>query len=181
MKKLMCVLLALFFVASSLSCSSEASDSPGSPDSPKAATGVNRGDKFTDFQLKDLAGKTVETAVMRKGQVFVLKFGATWCPPCTAQIPHLNKVVSTAEYAGKVAVLEVDIKEPAAKVKAHTARHGAKYTTVLDLTGAVAGKFAVRGIPTTLVVDKAGTIAYRGYFTPYQALKQTIDGLLTKK
>ncbi len=135
--------------------------------------------EIVDFELKDLEGKTVRSADVRAGKVLVLKFGATWCPPCNDQIPHLNKVVET--YGDKVAVVDVDVREKAAKVKPHTKSHGVKYLVLLDESGAIGARYSVRGIPTVLVAGKDGRIAYRGHFTSFDALKQKIDPLLEKQ
>ena len=138
------------------------------------------GDAIVDFQLKSLEGKLVKTAKERKDKVLVLKFGATSCPPCTYQIPHLNKVVK--EYAKKpVVVIDVDIREPAARVKAHNRRHRTNYVTLLDSNAKVAIKYGVRYIPLVIVADKKGKILYRGYFTPFNVLKRLIDGALKEK
>ena len=142
-------------------------------DTPKAP-GV--GDQIVDFQLKSVDGKDVKTADLRKDKVLLLKFGATWCGWCNKQIPHLNKVVK--EYAGKVAVLDVDVREPADKVKEHNQKNSTTYTTVLDPDGKAAGKYGVRGIPVVIVAGKDGKIAYSGYYTDFEKLKVVIDVLL---
>jgi thiol-disulfide isomerase/thioredoxin len=129
-----------------------------------------------DFELKDLDGKTVSSADVRKGKVLVLKFGATWCGWCNKQIPQLNGVV--AHYGNKVAVLDVDVEEPADKVRRHNASYKTTYMTVLDPDGAVADSYGVRGIPVVLVVDPAGKIIYRGNYTPSRRLQEIIDPLL---
>ena len=170
-------LATLLVIAAPVACNGSG-QMAGNPKPPKAADAKPKdvNVEIADFELKDLTGKTVNTAEARAGKVLVLKFGATWCPPCTAQIPHLSKAVAT--YPGKVIVIEVDIKEPAEKVKAHAAKHGAKYTILLDETGKVAATYRVRGIPAVIVAGKDGKIAYRGYYTPFKALKEKIDPLL---
>ena len=55
------------------------------------------------------------------------------------------------------------------------------YTTLLDVDNSVARKYRVRGIPLVLVVDKDGTVAYRGAFTRFGALKRVIDRLLREQ
>ncbi|MFW6159242.1 MAG: TlpA family protein disulfide reductase [Planctomycetota bacterium] len=134
------------------------------------------GDKVKDFKLKTPKGTAVPTAKFREGKVFLLKFGATWCGWCNKQVPHLNKVAE--EYGKKVAVLDVDIKEGADRVRAHNKKLGAKFVTVLDTKGIVAGKYGVRGIPLVIIADQDGKIVYRGNYTPFQNFKKQIDPLL---
>jgi len=137
------------------------------------------GDPVVDFELKALDGKDVKTAELRKDKVFLLKFGATWCGWCNRQIPELNKVVET--YGDKVAVLDVDVRESAARVQKHVKAKGTKYLTVLDPTGAVARKYGVRGIPLVVVADTSGQVVFVGNYTKFGKLKEAIDPVLPKE
>lgn len=134
------------------------------------------GDKIVDFKLKDVDGREVKTADFRKGKPVILKFGATSCGWCSRQVPHLNKV--EAEYKGKVAVLDINIREKPAAVKQSNRRLGVRFRTVIDPTGAVAARYGVRGIPVVIVADKDGKIVYRGHYTPFDRLKKIIGPLL---
>jgi thiol-disulfide isomerase/thioredoxin len=55
--------------------------------------------KAPDFTLKDLNGKTVSLSAF-KGKVVLLNFFATWCPPCRAEMPALNKLHHTLKAVG---------------------------------------------------------------------------------
>jgi len=134
------------------------------------------GDEVEDFTLKAPDGNEVNTEELREDKVFVLKFGATWCPPCNAQVPELNKVVE--EYGDKVVVLDVNIREEAEQVAQHHENLGAKFGTVLDSDAAIAQKYDVAGIPVVIVADQEGKIVYRGHYTPFDNLKRVIDPLV---
>lgn len=177
MHRIFCSLLAALLIAAPVACNGNGQVAEN-PKPPKAAEAQPKdvNVEIADFELKDLAGKTVSTAEARAGKVLVLKFGATWCPTCTQQIPHLTKAAEA--YPGKVLVLEVDIGEPADKVRAHAAKDGAKHTILLDETGRTAATYRLRDIPTVIVAGKDGKIAYRGHYTPFKALKEKIDPLL---
>jgi len=170
MRKLIYAILAVLLM-SALPSSVRAADKPG-PKPPK------KGDKIVDFTLRDLRKRKVSTAKVRKNKIFLLKFGATWCGWCNAQVPHLNAVVKT--YGKKVFVLDVDKLEKAAVVKAHNKKLRTKYLTVLDRVGAVAARYGVTGIPVVIIADKEGTIVYRGNYTPFDRLKKAIDALIEK-
>ncbi len=63
-----------------------------------------------DFTLKDLTGKTVKLSSLR-GKVVLLNFWATWCGPCVAEMPHLEKL--HREYKDRdVVILGIDDEEP---------------------------------------------------------------------
>ena len=178
MRSGICLILVAVLAVSAARCNGTEETTPA-PDVTKSSAPPKPKDttvEIADFTLKDLAGKAVNTADARKDKILVLKFGATWCPPCTRQIPHLNKVA--AAYAGKVAVIEVDLRESAAKVKAHAEQHKVTYPVLLDETGKIGRAYHVRGIPSVIVADKNGKIVYRGNYTPFSVLKAKIDPLL---
>ena len=178
MRNIISLILVAVLAVSAASCNGTESAPPASDaaKSNAAAAPKDTTVAIADFTLNDLDGNAVNTADVRKGKVLVLKFGATWCPPCTAQIPHLNKIAAT--YAGKVAVIEVDIEEPAAKVKAHAERHKITYPVLLDEDGKIGAAYRVSGIPSVIVADKDGKIVYRGNYSPVELLKAQIDPLL---
>jgi len=137
------------------------------------------GDSIIDFKLNDLSGKPVGSADARKDKVLVLKFGATWCPYCNMQIADLQQVYKQYD-TSKVAILDVDVGEAAAQVREHVANYRIAYPVVLDENGAIANRYNVHGIPVVIVVDKNGTVVYRGYYTKFEQLKRIIDKALRK-
>jgi peroxiredoxin len=142
-----------------------------------AAAGTGEGDKLTDAELQTLKGKKVSLAELTKGRVSIVKFGATWCGPCTMQLQEFEKLIR--HYKKKVLVLDIDIKEPAKTVAAHYARHKFHTYSLLDTDGSVARTYGVRGIPDTLLVKADGTIAARKVgVTRATELKPILDKLL---
>ena len=61
------------------------------------------GDKAPDFTLSDLNGNNVSLSDY-EGQVILLNFWATWCPPCRAEIPDINKLYKDYESKGFIAL-----------------------------------------------------------------------------
>ncbi len=175
MKKLTCAALALVLLSGvPVAALAQDAQKPAQPPKPPKI-----GDKIVDFTLRDLKKRKINTAVVRKNRILVLKFGATWCPPCNKQIPELNKVV--AAYGKQVLVLDVDVREKAADVRNHNRRMKVKYLTVLDSKGLVAERYGVTGIPVVIVAGKDATIAYRAHYTPFDRLKLVIDGLIEEE
>jgi len=124
---------------------------------------LNRGQQSEtqapDFTLKDLAGKKVTLSEYR-GKVVLLEFWATWCPPCRAAIPGLEKLHTTYKDKGLI-VLAISMDEGGwDEVKAFARDYGITFT-VLRVNEDVVAKYQVRSIPMTLLVNKEGKIVKR--------------------
>jgi thiol-disulfide isomerase/thioredoxin len=121
-----------------------------------------------DFTVTMSDGKTVHLSDF-KGKTVVLDFWATWCGPCQASMPHLEKVYQQVKDKD-VAVLGVcvwDQKDLYDKWVA--ANIGTKYNfaVAFDPAGrgpkSIAGSlYKVTGIPTQYIIDKDGKIAASG-------------------
>jgi len=117
-------------------------------------------DAASDFKLQDLEGKTVKLSEF-KGKPVLLDFWATWCPPCRASIPGIEKLHKS--YGGKgLVVLGISLDQGGwDSVKDFVTESGITYT-VLKGTDDVATKYNVRTIPMLVIVDKEGKI-YKRY------------------
>ena len=116
-----------------------------------------RGEAAPKFTLKNLAGEDV--AVEAKGKPYIINFWATWCPPCQAEIPDL--AAFHAAHKDAVDFYAVNLQEDATPVEKFMAERKADLPVVLDTKGTAATLYGVRAIPTTVVVDKEGKVAYR--------------------
>jgi thiol-disulfide isomerase/thioredoxin len=95
-----------------------------------------------------------------RGRIVVLNFWATWCIPCVAELPSLDRLAASAP---DFAVLAVSADRTGAEVvspflKAHGIAH---LTTLLDPHMAAGQAFGVAGFPTTLVIDASGRLRGR--------------------
>lgn len=121
---------------------------------------VNVGDSAPAFSLKDASGKeyTLDTL---KGRVVLMDFWATWCGPCTAAMPSIQKLHERFE--GKpVSILGVNVSErkPDAGVKFMEKK---KYTYPCLVQGeALADAVGVTGIPTILLIGPDGKVLHTG-------------------
>ena len=112
------------------------------------------------LSLKDFAGKAVLSDQFR-GNVLVLDFWATWCGPCIAEIPELNRLQE--KYGDKgVKVIGVTLASGQPKeVKPFITRNKMKYTVLMG-DDDQAYDFNLVGFPTTYLVTKDLKI-YRKY------------------
>jgi cytochrome c biogenesis protein CcmG, thiol:disulfide interchange protein DsbE len=115
-----------------------------------------------------------------KGQVLLVDFWATWCPPCVASMPTLQRLHS--DYKGRgFAVLGVNI-EPGeeAKVRAFVRDRGFEFPVVVDDRGEISRAYGVFSYPTTFLVGRDGIVraVFRGV-ADERKLREEIEPLLS--
>src|SRR5699024_1179865 len=67
-----------------------ASTKGGTAEKEEPDTGIEKGDMAPDFELETMDGETVKLSDFR-GEKVMLNFWATWCPPCRAEMPDIQK------------------------------------------------------------------------------------------
>ena len=132
----------------------EGEDAEGGIAPPPLA--VKAGDAAPEFALKDLDGKEVTLASL-KGKVVLLDFWATWCGPCKAAMPTIQKL--SEEYKAKdVVILGVNTWEQK-KDGAKDYMASKKYTYGCLLNGDdLAKAYGISGIPTLVIIGKDGKV-----------------------
>jgi peroxiredoxin len=119
----------------------------------------------------------------QKGKVVVLDFWASWCVPCRKGLPAVVKV--TSELAGRgVVFCGVNEQEDADTIKEFRTDEKLQFPVGMDTEGSVGSLYGVRGIPTTVVVDREGVVlAVHSGFSPgmESLLKSEIETALGQK
>ena len=119
-----------------------------------AGCGQSSGD---DFTLTDLGGNEVSLSDFT-GRVVVLNFWATWCPPCRAEIPDFIRIAD--EYSSMhVQFLGVS-NEDISTLKSFVEDYDISYPILIDDAN-IMGKWGIRAIPTTFVLDRNGKVIFR--------------------
>jgi cytochrome c biogenesis protein CcmG/thiol:disulfide interchange protein DsbE len=109
-----------------------------------------------DFTLETLEGETVNLSDLR-GQVVLINFWATWCPPCRAEMPAIQRVYD--EYHDQdFTVLAVDVQEGEAQVTAFVEERGLTFPILMDGDGSVTARYQVLAMPSTFFLDQAGVV-----------------------
>lgn len=96
----------------------------------------------------------------QRDQVVLLNFWASWCEPCTAEMPALQALAQRYGPQGLV-VAAVNHREPVARVRRFVADTQLRLPILLDTDGQASRGFGVRIYPTTVVVDRRGRAAFR--------------------
>ena len=117
-----------------------------------------KGDKKApDFSLEDLNGKKVELKQLKE-KVILLNFWATWCGPCKEEMPYLEALHQQFKEK-KFVLLTISVDYNGLKtVKEFIDKHHYTFPVLLDPKGKTLDLFQIKGIPTTLLIDKRGRI-----------------------
>jgi thiol-disulfide isomerase/thioredoxin len=127
------------------------------------------------FQLPTVDGRSLGPKSF-PGQVVVVDFWATWCMPCRLQAQILEPVYR--DYKGRgVQFLAANVGEEPDEVRKFLKATPFPYPVLLDPKQATADKLGVTALPTLLVIDKQGRMAY---FQPGIADGDTLRGILKK-
>ncbi|OZU88618.1 alkyl hydroperoxide reductase [Virgibacillus indicus] len=127
----------------------------------EATVGLNVGDMAPDFQLQTLAGETVKLSDYL-GQRVIANFWATWCPPCRAEMPDMEKF----HQAKDVVILAVNLTETepnAQQVQNFVNEFNLTFPILLDEEIEVATNYGIRPIPTSFMIDSNGIIQYKAF------------------
>ncbi len=112
--------------------------------------------KAIDFKLKDLDGKELSLSDLKGKKVF-LNFWATWCPPCKAEMPEIEKLYQETKDSDLV-IVAVEIGEPLDTVKPFIDKNKYNFKVLLDPDQSVATKYNITSIPTSYFIDTDGNI-----------------------
>jgi thiol-disulfide isomerase/thioredoxin len=99
-----------------------------------------------------------------KGQVVMINFWATWCGPCRQEMPLLAQLQTKYEPLG-FTLLGVNVEPDSAAAVDWLKGVPVQFPILFDTDSAVAGRFGVEGMPSTVFVDRNGQVRYvhRGY------------------
>jgi peroxiredoxin len=160
-------LTAIFFIYSYQTPAADDSISPTGNVAVITETGES-GKSNVDFSWKDAEGNTASLNDLR-GKVVLINFWATWCAPCRKEIPELIEINNELnDDAFTLIGISVDEASDINKVDMFIKEQNINYVNVLD-DGRLTRQFgSIRAIPTTIIIDKEGTV------------RETIVGVRTK-
>ncbi len=111
-----------------------------------------------DFELSGMDGNTVKLSDFR-GKVVFLNFWASWCPPCKAEMPAIQKFTSVYP-PEQVAILSVNAtnQDNLEDVRTFIAEYGLTFPVLLDIDGSVNRNYQIQALPSSFFIDAKGEI-----------------------
>ena len=106
------------------------------------------------FSLTDVDGKSWSLTAL-KGRPVLLNFWASWCEPCRAEMPSLERLQTRHEKAGLL-VLSVNYQEPLPTIRRFLEALPFSLPILLDRDGDAASAWTPRVFPTTVLIDRTG-------------------------
>ena len=136
------------------------------------------------FSLKDIDGHSQALADYQ-GKVIMLNFWATWCPPCRREIPSMDSIYQDLGDQGFV-VLGINEFEDPDHVFAYMGQLEVfpSFPVLFDRDSRVSQLYGVKGLPTTLLINKHGQVVYRavgGRDFDHPEVRTIVRALLSEK
>ena len=139
----------------------ESASEPGNTDESDEA---NQPLPAVDFTLTDQYGNTHSLSDY-KGKTIFLNFWATWCPPCRAEMPDIQKIYETADTEGDNALVVLGVAAPnygnekdEEGIKQFLKDNGYTYPVLMDTNADLFESYGVFSYPTTFMIDKDGNV-----------------------
>ena len=153
-------------------------------------TDGSEGEKLTpavDFNLTDQYGNT-HTLSQYKGKTIFLNFWGTWCPPCRAEMPDIQKLYEEFDQEGEDALVILGVAAPNLGkeksedgIKTFLEENGYTYPVLMDTDAELFQTYGISSFPTTFMIDRDGNLF--GYATGQLSeetmrsiIQQTMEG-----
>ncbi|MFC4402778.1 redoxin domain-containing protein [Gracilibacillus xinjiangensis] len=123
--------------------------------------GLNVGDKAPGFELQSTTGDFIRLSDY-KGKKVMLNFWATWCPPCRAEMPDMEKFYQDSD----IEILAINLVETESRfqnIQAFLEENQLTFPILLDNGNQASDLYRIRPIPTTYLIDSHGVIQYHTY------------------
>jgi len=144
---------------------------------PQLILGDMLGAEAPNFSLKDLEGNTISLSEFY-GKVIVLLHFNVYCHTCQEEEPLINRI--HREYKD-LQIIGIAIGNDNKEVLDFTSKFKPKFLIVPDPQKEVFKTYHVTNVPFIDIIDKTGTIRYRGKLTNYNAFKSVLEGMTQEK
>lgn len=123
--------------------------------------GLEIGQKAPNFELQSLSGETFKLSDY-KGQMVMLNFWASWCPPCRVEMPHMETYYQEFKEEHNIEILAVNMttleRGSEDKVPEFVDKHRLTFPILMDEKGDAKDLYDVMVYPTTYIINAKGII-----------------------
>jgi peroxiredoxin len=131
---------------------------PGLESFTQANSLPEKGFLAPNFTLSTLDGKVITLSDLR-GQVVLVNLWASWCGPCRAEMPAIQRVYEIYMDKGfRVLAINVTYQDSRAAAQAFIEGLGLTYPVLLDIDGQVSSSYQLRSLPSSFFIDAEGFI-----------------------
>jgi peroxiredoxin len=130
------------------------------------------------FTLATLDGDSISLRDLR-GQVVLVNFWASWCPPCRVEMPGFERIYRDRAQDGFTIVGIVTDIHARERIRAFLVQHDITYPTVLATPTVIRDYGGIGSLPESFLLDRDGRIRHRviGFFAE-PALRAAVDRML---
>lgn len=137
----------------------ESGQTPGKLSKQDLLTPIREKPFAPSFELSDDKGEVYSLSDFR-GKPVIINFWATWCPPCRAELPSMNRAWEKVKDQG-IEMVAINVGEDAETVITFQKDHPIDFHVLLDPSGETMSQWPIKGLPTTFVIDKEGRLVYK--------------------
>lgn len=119
--------------------------------------GIEKDNFAPDFELETLEGEKIKLSDLRGEPVFV-NFWATWCPPCRAEMPDMQKIHEEYDDVTILAINQTDTETSARNVDSFVEEFGITFPVPMDKGLNVGTRYNAFALPTTYLINPDGRI-----------------------
>ena len=118
------------------------------------------GDRAPEIKVKDWLNTGKQSLAQLRGRIVVLEFWATWCPPCLASIPHLNKIHRT--YKGEKIQLLSFARETRTFIQTFQQSRNLSIEYPIGADSSLFDTYGVSSIPYAFLIGRDGKVLWHG-------------------
>ncbi|MES9830996.1 MAG: TlpA disulfide reductase family protein [Candidatus Thiodiazotropha sp. DIVDIV] len=112
-----------------------------------------------NIELFDIANNKHSLSGLN-GNVVLVNFWASWCPPCIEEMPSMTRLVESIS-SDRLVVLAVNVKEKRARVERIASRLELNFPVLLDHKKVVADAWGVKVYPSSYLIDSVGRMRFK--------------------
>ncbi|OLO26129.1 cytochrome C biogenesis protein [Alkalihalophilus pseudofirmus] len=128
----------------------------------EVVVGLEQGNYAPDFELETLDGQLVKLSDF-KGEKVILNLWASWCPPCRAEMPHMQDFYENYKEDG-ITILAVNLttlERNTNDIVPFVDEFKLTFPIVLDVDGEIGMTYQAYSIPTTYILDTSGRVQHK--------------------